>query len=140
MIMSEKMNACTLEFIIFTKKHMANQYPNWMVRYFDTLDASEKWHYFLTYRNLVRQMVSETYLITQLKWILKQPSMDLPYDLYLQIMFDPDVSVTDTFKPGAFEALERKYAQQFKSEFPEFALRPAPLVSSDDAPMDTLPF
>ena len=66
--------------------------------------------------------------------------MDLPYDLYIQIMFDPTVVVTDIFKSDAFEALERKYAQRFKSEFPTFALRPAPPVSPDDAPMDTLPF
>ena len=140
MTMSDKINAITLEFLAFSEHHRLNQYPNWMGRYFNALEDSEKWLYFLAYRHLTRQMVSETYLVDQLKWILKQPSMDLPYDLYIQIMFDLDVFVTELFKPDAFEALERKYAQRFRSEFPEYVLQPALPVSSDDAPMDTLPF
>src|SRR5699024_10595059 len=112
----------------------------WMGRYFNALEDSEKWLYFLAYRHLTRQMVSETYLVDQLKWILKQPSMDLPYDLYIQIMFDLDVSVTELLKPDAFEALERKYAQRFRSEFPEYVHQTALLVYSDDAPMDILSF
>lgn len=66
-----------LEFSVFQEEHALRIYPNWMVRYFESLTEKEQWQYFLAYRKVADQMLSESYLIDQLKWILKYPSIEL---------------------------------------------------------------
>lgn len=129
-----------LEFSVFQDEHVLRIYPNWMVRYFDSLTKKEQWQYFLEYRKVADQMFSEQYLIDQLKWILKHSSVELEYDLYVQAVLDPDFFESDVFKPGKWDKLHEKHAPRFKKDF-STAFEPLePLESSQDEREDTLPF
>lgn len=110
------------------------------IRYFDTLMRREQWQYFVEYRKVADQMLSEQYLIDQLKWILKRSSIELEYDLYVQAMLDSDFFESDVFKPGKWDKLHEKYAPRFKQAF-STAFEPMErLESSQDEREDTLPF
>src|SRR5699024_8948411 len=115
-------------------------YPNWMVRYFESLTEKEQWQYFLEYQKVAEQMLSEQYLIDQLKWILKRSSIELEYDLYVQAMLDPDFFESDVFKPGKWDILHKKYAPRYKREFSTVFETSKSLASSQDEREDTLPF
>lgn len=130
-----------LEFSVFQDEHVLRLYPNWMVRYFESLTEEEQWHYFLAYRKVADQMVSESYLVDQLKWILKQFPFELEYGLYVQAIFDPDFYESDVFQPGKWDKLQTKYAARFQKEFIllEEQQQEDP-ASSLDEPEDTLPF
>ncbi|WP_459796880.1 hypothetical protein, partial [Alkalibacterium sp. m-11] len=65
----------TLGFSIFRDMHTERVYPNWMLRYFETLTESEQRVYFHSFRQVTDQMYSEDYLIDRLKWILKYPAI-----------------------------------------------------------------
>lgn len=130
-----------LEFSVFQDEHLLRLYPNWMVRYFESLTEEEQWHYFLAYRKVADQMVSESYLIDQLKWILKQLSIELEYGLYVQAIFDPEFDELDVFQPGKWDKLQTKYAARLHKEIKlvEEQQQEEP-ASSLDEPEDTLPF
>lgn len=130
----------TLEFSVFQDEHTQRIYPNWMVRYFDSLTRQEQWQYFLEYRKVADQMLSEQYLIDQLKWILKHSSIELEYDLYVQAMLDPDFFERDVFKPGKWDKLHKKYAPRFKQDFSTVFEPSESLASSQDEREDRLPF
>lgn len=108
-----------LDFSVFCDEHRFKVYPNWMLRYFETLSEKEQWLYFLEYRKVASLLNSERCLIEQLKWILKSPSPELEYDFYVQFMFDPEGDLYDSFKPGMFELLDEKYRERFETEFKE---------------------
>lgn len=130
-----------LEFSVFQDEHALRIYPNWMVRYFESLTEKEQWDYFLAYRKVADQMVSESYLVDQLKWILKQTSIELEYDLCVKALFDPDFYESDIFRPGKWDKLQEKYAarlQQVINLVEE--QQQADLASSPEEPGDTLPF
>lgn len=129
-----------LEFSVFQDEHSLRIYPNWMVRYFDSLTKRGQWQYFLEYRKVADQMVSEHYLIEQLKWILKHSLIELEYDLYVQAMLDPDFFESDVFKPGKWDELHKKYAPRFKRDFGTAFEPSEPPESSQDEQGDTLPF
>jgi hypothetical protein len=130
----------TLEFSVFQEEHTLRIYPNWMVRYFDSLTKKEQWQYFLEYRKVADQMLSEQYFIDQLKWILKHSSIELEYDLYVQAMLDPDFCVDDVFKSGKFNELNEKYSQRFKKDFSPVFEQSESLASLLNGQGDTLPF
>jgi hypothetical protein len=140
MMMNYFKSLATLEFSIFQEEHTIRVYPNWMVRYFESLTEKEQWQYFLEYRQVTHQLISESYFIDQLKWILKHSSIELEYDLYVQAMLDPDFSKDDVFKPGKFDALDKKYGQRFKKDFSTVFEPSESLASSQDEREDTLPF
>lgn len=130
-----------LEFSVFQDGHALRIYPNWMVRYFESLTEKEQWDYFLAYRKVADQMLSESYLIDQLKWILKHPSIELEYDLYVQALLDPDFYEGDVFRPGKWDKLHEKYATRFQQEFNLVEeQQQEDSASSPDEPEDTLPF
>lgn len=130
-----------LEFSVFQEEHTLRTYPNWMVRYFESLTEKEQWKYFLDYRKVADQMLSESYLIDQLKWILKFPSIELEYDLYVQALLDPDFYEGDVFRPGKWDKLHEKYVTRFQQEISLVGgQQQEDLVSSQDEPEDTLPF
>lgn len=129
-----------LEFSVFQDEHVLRIYPNWMIRYFDSLTKNERWQYFLEYRKVAAQMVSEQYLIDQLKWILKHSSIELEYDLYVQAVLDPDFFECDVFKPGKWDELHKKYATRFKQDFSRAFEPSEPLESSQDEKEDKRPF
>lgn len=132
----------TLEFSVFRDEHKFRVYPNWMVRYFETLTKNEQWKYFLAYRNVANQMLSDSYLIDQLKWILKYPSIELEYDLYAKAQLDPDFYVEDVFLPGKWDELQEKYESRFQQEINLLAEeeQQEDLGSSQEMPEDILPF
>lgn len=130
-----------LEFSVFQDEHALRIYPNWMVRYFVSLTEKEQRDYFLAYRKVADQMVSESYLVDQLKWILKHPSIELEYDLCVKALFDPDFYESDVFRPGKWDKLQEKYAARLQQEINlEEEQQQANLASSQDEPEDTLPF
>lgn len=130
-----------LEFSIFQDDHRFRVYPNWMVRYFESLTEEEQWNYFLAYRKVADQMVSESYLVDQLKWILKNPSVELEYDLCVKALFDPDFYESDVFRPGKWDKLQEKYAARLQQEINlAEEQQQAGLVSPLDEPEDKLPF
>ena len=131
----------TLEFSIFREEHKSRVYPNWMVKYFESLTEKEQWNFFLLYRKVADQMLSESYLIDRLKWILKFPSIELEYDLYVQALSDPDFYEGDVFRPGKWDKLHEKYATRFHQEISlvEEQQQEDP-ASSQEEPEDTLPF
>lgn len=130
----------TLEFSIFQEEHTLRIYPNWMVRYFESLTEKEQRQYFLEYRQVSDQLISESYFIDQLKWILKHSSIELEYDLYVQAILDPDFYVDDVFKSGKFDELNEKYGERFKKDFGPVLEQSESLASSLDGQEDTLPF
>ncbi|MGY0691333.1 hypothetical protein ACW2QC_00910 [Virgibacillus sp. FSP13] len=112
-----------------------------MVRYFESLTEKKQWNYFVSYRKVADQMLSESYLIDQLKWILKHPSVELEYDLYVQALFDPDFYEGDVFRPGKWDKLHEKYATRFQQEIILVEEQQQKyLASSQEGPKDTLPF
>lgn len=130
-----------LEYSVFLEEHSLRIYPNWMVRYIESLTEKERWQYFLAYRDVANQMVSESYLIDQLKWILKDPSIELEYDLYVKALLDPDFYEGDVFQPGKWDKLHEKYSTRFQQEIsPVVERQQEQLVSSQDEPEDILPF
>jgi hypothetical protein len=130
-----------LEFSVFEEAHSLLIYPIWMVRYFEALTEKEQWQYFLTYREVASQMVNESYLIDQLKWILKLPSIELEYNLYVQASLDPDFYEADVFRPGKWDRLHEKYATRFRQEVSlVMEQQQEDLASSQDEPEDKLPF
>lgn len=133
-------NLTTLEFSVFQDEHLLGMYPNWMIRYFTSLTDGEKWAYFLDYRNVVNQMLSDYYLIDRLKWILKQPNIELEYDLYVQARFDPDFFADDVFKPDVWEKLNDQYSLRFKEEYQTKFKTSESQASSPDGQEDTLPY
>lgn len=129
-----------LAFSVFEEEHRLHLYPNWMVRYFASLTRREQRQYFLAYWKVANQLVSEAYLMDQLKWIVKQPTMELEYDLYVQARLDPDFYEGDVFKPGKWDELQIKYETRFQQDIiPVLEQREEP-VSSQEEPEDTLPF
>lgn len=105
-----------------------------MVRYFDSLTHKEQWKYALSYHKAAEQLVSEKYLIEQLKWILKWPDFELEYSLFIQFMLDEEQDSYDVFKPGYFECWYDKYNQRFEAEFSElFEALEVSEESSDDS-------
>lgn len=131
----------TLEFSVFREEHRFGVFPNWMVRYFESLTEKEQRKYFLAYRKVADQMLSESYLIDQLKWILKHPYIELEYDLYVKALFDPDFYEGDIFRPGKWDKLYEKYAARFQQEISHVAEQQREdLATSQDEPEDTLPF
>lgn len=130
----------TIEFSIFRYDHESRIYPDWMIRYFEDLTYDEQWRYFLTYRKVANQLVTDDFLIEQLKWILKRPSFELEYDLYIQFMFHSDYACDDVFKCGTFERWVDKYNQRFEEEFNETLETPTTWAKSLDDRMDELPF
>lgn len=96
--------------------------------------------YFLAYRQVTHQLISESYFMDQLKWMLKHSSLELEYGLYVQAMFDPDFFKDDVFKPGKFEELDKKYSHRFKKDFSPAFESSEPPVSSPDGKEDTPPF
>ncbi len=140
MMMNYSKSLITLEFSVFQEEHRLGTYPNWMVRYFEILSEKEQWQYFLEYRQVTYQMISTSYFIDQLKWILKHSSIELEYDLYVQAMLDPDFSVNDVFQSGRFDELHKKYGQRFKEDFSSVFEPLEPPVSSLDEQEDNLPF
>lgn len=140
MMMNYFKSLTTLEFSIFQEEHTIRVYPNWMVRYFESLTEKEQWQYFLEYRQITHQLISESYFIDQLKWILKHTSIELEYDLYVQAILDPDFFKDDIFKPGKFDELDKRYGQRFKKDFSTmFGPSESPAFSLDGQE-DTLPF
>jgi len=130
-----------LEFSVFQDEHALRIYPNWMVRYFESLTEKEQWKYFLAYRKVANQMLSESYLIVQLKWILKYPSIELEYDLYLKARIDPDFCEGEVFLPGKWNELQATYETRFQQEISLVEEQQREdLASSQDEPEDTLPF
>ncbi|WP_139344854.1 hypothetical protein [Oceanobacillus sojae] len=133
-----------LEFSVFQEEHKNGVYPNWMRRYFESLTEGEQWDYFLAYRNVADQMVSESYLVDHLKWILKYPTIELEYNIYAKAVFDPDFYESDVFRPGKWDKLQEKYAARLHQEEEEINLaeerRRATLAFSPKKPEDTLPF
>lgn len=129
-----------LEYSIFRHDHECRVYPNWMLRYFESLTGEEQWHYSLAYHKVKNQLVSEQYLVEQLKWILKWPKADLEYGLFIQFMFDPEHDIDDVFKRGRFEIWHDKYNERFEEEFSNLFEIPE---ASEDLPDDItgeLPF
>lgn len=130
-----------LEFSVFQDEHALRIYPNWMVRYFESLTEKGQWKYFLAYRKVAKQMLSESYLIDQLKWILKYPPIELEYDLYLQARLDPDFCEGEVFLPGKWKELQETYETRFQQEISLVEEQQREdLASSQDEPEDTLPF
>jgi len=130
-----------LEFSVFQDEHALRIFPNWMVRYFESLTEKEQWQYFLAYRKVADQMLSESYLIDQLKWILKHPSIDLEYDLYVKARLDPDFYEGEIFLSGKWNELQEKYETRFQQEInlAEEQQR-EDQASSQDEQEGTLPF
>lgn len=133
----------TLDFSVFYMEHELRLFPNWMLRYFETLSPNEQWTYFLSYRSLSTLMYSEDYLMDQLKWILKTPGFDLTYDFYVQLMFDPEADCQELFKPGGFESLDEQFSLRFTEDYADCFLSEetteVPAWESDDLE-DTLLF
>lgn len=138
--MNDFASITTLEFSLFRQEHALRLYPNWMVRYFETLNEKEQWQYFLAYRHVRSQLVCEAYFVDQLKWILKNTSIELEYDLYVQAQLDPDFYPEDVFQPGRFEALDEKYAQRFTAQIRPVLTPPEVPGCSKDDEADRLPF
>lgn len=130
----------TLEFSVFHDEHMLGMYPNWMIRYFTSLRDADKWAYFLDYRNVVNQMLSDDYLIDRLKWILKQPNIELEYDLYVQARFDSDFFADDVFKPDVWAKLNDQYSLPFNDEYLTKLKTSESQEPSPDEQEDTLPY
>ncbi|WP_269409552.1 hypothetical protein [Lentibacillus daqui] len=130
-----------LEFSVFQDEHALRIFPNWMVRYFESLTEKEQWQYFLAYRKVADQMLSESYLIDQLKWILKYPSIELEYDLYVKARIDPDFYEEEVFLPEKWTELQEKYETRFQQAISLLEEQQREdQVSSQDEPEDTLPF
>lgn len=106
----------TLGFSIFRDMHTERVYPNWMLRYFETLTESEQRVYFHSFRQVTDQMYSEDYLIDRLKWILKYPAIEMEYDLYVHAKLDLDFYYPAVFKPEKWIQLEEKYFDRFNED------------------------
>jgi hypothetical protein len=133
----------TLDFSVFCEEHELRLYPNWMLRYFDDLTLKEQWAYFLEYRSISNLLYKEDYLIDQLKWILKGSKIDLAFDFYVQLMFDPEADMDELFKPGSLETLYEKFNDRFNLEYAECFIPEEPLATPElplDFSTDSLPF
>lgn len=130
----------TFEFLIFRYDHNRRRYPNWMIRYFEDLNREEQWLYSLQYHKVAQQLVSEEYLIEQLKWILKRTDVELEYDLLIQFMFDEEHGIDEVFKPGIFDRWCGKYKDRFEEEFSETLDTPEVSGGSPHDITDELPF
>lgn len=129
-----------LEFSLFRHKHEMREYPNWMLRHFQTLTEKEQRAYFREFRHVTDQMYKEDYLVDCLKWILKYSPMDLEYDFYIQAKLDLDFYYPDIFKPGKWPELEKKYCDRFNEDVLSVLESQANQVSPPNDSEDTLPF
>lgn len=139
--MNTFINGDDLDFLVFRFNHEEKNFPNWMIRYFNSLSEVDQWNYFNDFKKIESQLLSSSYLIDQLKWILKSDPVDLEYHFYVQLIFDPEADIDSLFKPGGFERLDQIYKERFDEEFQEaFNMTNEVSESSQCFSMDILPF
>lgn len=117
--MDDFANSFTWDFLIFRHDHEERNYPNWMIRYFETLTLEEQWQYFKDFRQIEAQLETPAYFIDKLKWLLKAEIIELAYDFYVHLMFDPDADIEEIFQPGCFKHLYQSYNERFEEEYSE---------------------
>ncbi|MCQ9210904.1 hypothetical protein, partial [Granulicatella seriolae] len=103
-------------FFIFYERHLKKHYPNWMCRYFDELTCQEQVAYFRNYATLVRKLESETFLVDQLKWILKSNPDELEFELYLQVVLHGEDD-SCPIPQWVMDEWDRTYGQRFVEEY-----------------------
>lgn len=90
--------------------HKTNE--NYIIRYCNSLDELDWNNFYNQMKEPLEFIIDESYLFYILKWILKFPYEDLSYDVYLEVIMNPEQIVKPLITKQWHSILEQRYGKK----------------------------